>query len=159
MLNSFYITATKETSSRTWYQVLLKDTHFCMSCGTDLDSLLEGLKTIVKTYRTRQRLDRALMSMTYPAKVSEPTFRQRSAYYAEHGEDYEDLVHSTVLQALEEAREEDKRNSPYNKTKRKIKKVFSPVKSLPQEDLQRTPKGSPARTCVVSKKPKLFKRR
>ena len=120
MENTFYIYYRKETEDRTWYMVLLKSSHFCLSASSDLEALLEGLKKTYKKYRTKGALFRALQEMEYPAKVPESVFNERSAWYAEHGEEFDDLIKSTI----EEAREEDIRNSKYNKTKKRLKPLL-----------------------------------
>lgn len=159
MLDALYITATKSYGG-TWYMLLARRTHFCISCGGDLDKRLEVLKSCVKSYRTEQRLLDALERLDCGGKVSPATFEQRERYYQEHREDYEDLVHSIVEEALREAREEDKANNPLNKTRTRLKKAggvntivktqeVSPrVDSTPQQD---SPK--------ILRKPRVFNRK
>lgn len=159
MLNTFYITAKVETPTRTWYQLLMTGTHFCMSATSDLDSLLSGLKKIVKRYRTRVRLDQEISSMTYPAKLSDSEFMRRESYFQEHGKDYEDLVREIVLEALEEVREEERRNSPFNKTKKRMSRISPlPKKEVPTKSPQ-VIEEVPARTSLVTRKPRIFARR
>ena len=157
MTNTFYITGT-ETLGGTWYMLLVKDSHFCISCGSDLDKILKSLKRCVKRTRTRERLFRELNGLDCGGKVSPATFEQREEYFRAHGEDYVDLVHSTVVEALQEAREEDKENSPLRKTTIRLKKaggvktIENSIKEHLQEDYS-TPQDSPK----ILRKPRVFK--
>lgn len=131
MLDTFYIVGKNTPVSGMWYKLLLKDTHFCISCGGDLDKILQVLKTYVKRYRTRTKLLSALSKLDYN-KVSPATFAQAEKEFKSCGDYYKDLVTDTVEQALRELREEDKVNSPLNKAKRRlgkgnVAKTTSPV--------------------------------
>lgn len=158
MTNTFYICAT-ENISGTWYMLIVRDTHFCVSCGGDLNKILTVLRRYVKRERTKERLLRELSGLDCGGKVSPATFNQREEYYQAHGKDYEDLVHSTVVEALQEAREEDKKNSPLRKTTNRLKKVgrISPI----EKTIKETPKEVPIPTKdspkFLRKKPKVFK--
>jgi len=121
MTGAFYITATPSYGG-TWYMLIVRKTHFCISCGSDLEKIKRVLKSCTKDYRTEQRLLDSLSGLDSGGRVSPATFEQREDYFREHGEDYEDLVHSIVLEALAEAREEDKANNPLRKTKSRLKK-------------------------------------
>lgn len=159
MLNTFYLMTTKEHSSP-WYMLMVRDTHFCLSCGDELERILTLIKDYVKTYRTRERLFRALSELDGQGIVSPATFDQREDYFRAHGEDYVDLVHSVVLEALAEARQEDKANSPLNKARTRLQKaggVKTIVKSQevsPKVDSTPT-KDSPA----ILRKPRVFNRK
>lgn len=160
MTNTYYI-AHYETVGGTWYMLLVKDTHFCISCGSDLDRILICLRRNVKRNRTRERLLRELSGLDCGGKVSPATFEQREKWYMEHREDYADLVHSTIEEALREAREEDKVNSPLRKTTSRLKKAgrIMPLTKTIEETLveDSTPaKDSPQ---FLRKKPKVFNRK
>lgn len=154
MTSAFYLTAT-ESYGGLWYQLIVRRTHFCISCGTNFDKIREVLKSYVKDYRTEQRLLDALDRLDCGGRVSPATFRQREDYFHEHQEDYEDLVHSTVLEALAEAREEDKANNPLRKTKTRlqraggIKTIQKTIEVTPQEDY----------TPTILRRPRVFNRR
>lgn len=159
MTGAFYLTAT-ESHGGTWYMLLTRKTHFCISCGGDLEKRLQVLKSLVKTHRTEQRLLDSLERLDYGGRVSPATFDQREDYFRAHGEDYMDLVHSVVLEALAEARQEDKVNSPLNKARTRLRKaggVNTIVKSQevsPKVDSTPT-KDSPA----ILRKPRVFNRK
>ena len=155
MTEALYITAT-ESYGGTWYMLMARKTHFCISCGGDLQRRLEVLKSCVKDYRTEQRLLAALERLDCGGRVSPATFEQRERYYQEHKEDFQDLVESIVLEALAEAREEDKANNPLRKTKTRLQKaggvktIEKTIEVSPQED-------SPAPTIL--RKPKVYNRK
>lgn len=133
-------------------------THFCISCGSDLDTRLRVLKDCVKRHRTEDRLLESLSKLDCGGKVSPATFKQREDYYQKHRKDYEDLVKSIVLEGLREAREEDKANNPFRKTTSRLKKAgrtLSPKKTTeekPKED------STPAKDSqvILRKKPRVF---
>lgn len=159
MTGAFYLTATPSHGG-TWYMLMTRRTHFCISCGGDLDKRLEVLKSCVKDHRTEQRLLDALERLDSGGRVSPATFEQREEYYQEHGRDYEDLVDSVVREALKEALEEDKANNPLRKARTRLQKaggvktivksqeVSPPVDSTPVKD---TPK--------LLRKPRVFNRK
>lgn len=158
MTNTFYI-AEYENTGKPWYQLLVRDTHFCISCGSDLDKILTVLKDYVKTYRTKDKLLRILSGLECQGKVSPATFSQREDYYLAHGEDYADLVDRVVHESMREAREEDKANSPLKKTKARLKKAG--CNKSTEKTIEVTPKedSSPAQESrTILRKPKVFKR-
>ena len=159
MTDTFYI-AHHEITGGTWYMLIVKDNHFCISCGGDLDRILKSLKRCVKRTRNKSRLMRELEGLECGGRVSPATFEQREEWYREHGEDYEDLVHSVVLEALREAREEDKENSPLRKTTNRLKKVGR-IKAV-AETIEESPKvdSSPIKDSPkILRKPRVFNRK
>lgn len=167
MTGAFYLTAT-ETVGGMWYMLMVRKTHFCLSCGGDLETRLRTLKSCVKEHRTEQRLLDAMSRLDCGGRVSPATFDQREKDFLAHGEDYKNLVESIVLEALAEAREEDKKNNPLRKTTSRLKKAgglktinkspeVSPKEdSSPAKDLHKD-YTTPATTIL--RKPRLFKRK
>lgn len=157
MENTFYINYRRETETRTWYMMCLKSSHFCIAASSDLDSLLEGLKKTYKKYRTKGGLFRALQEMEYPATVAPAVFNEREAWYQAHGEDYDDLIKSTIEEAKREAREEDIRNSKYNKAKKRIKPLLKkespPLPETTKEVVEVSPTKSTISPGVKTKRP------
>ena len=157
MLDTYYI-AHNSTLSGTCYMLIVRDTHFCVSCGSDLEKIVQCLKRSVKRNRRKERLLRELSGLECGGRVSPATFAQREEWYRAHGEDYADLVHSTVVEALREAREEDKENSPLRKTAIRLKKaggvktIENCIKETTKEDYS-TPQDSPK----ILRKPRVFK--
>lgn len=155
MTSAFYITAT-ESYGGTWYMLITRRTHFCISCGSDLEKRLQVLKSCVKDYRTEQRLLDALTRLDCGGRVSPATFEQREEYFREHGKDYEDLVESTVLEALAEAREEDKVNNPLTKAKTRLQKAGG-IKTM-QKTIEESPQVETP-TPTILRKPRVFNRK
>ena len=153
MLDSFYITA-HERKDYTWYMLLVKDTHYCLSCGSDFEKILEALRNCVKRHRIRERLYHTLSQLGDGGVVSPNTLIQRRKYYAEHGRDYEDIVESVVREALKEVWLEDKLNSPLHKTSARLRKVGRTM-SVPKKEL--TKKDSTPTQKFLVNKPKVFK--
>lgn len=157
MTGTYYI-AYSPTIGGTWYMLLVRDTHFCISCGSDLEKIVQCLKRSVKRNRRKERLLRELSGLECGGRVSPATFAQREEWYRAHGEDYADLVHSTVVEALREAREEDKENSPLRKTAIRLKKaggvktIENCIKETTKEDYSTT-QDSPK----ILRKPRVFK--
>ena len=159
MTNAYYIEY-KNTSSGIWYKLIVRDTHYCISCGNDLEKILECLKKSVKRNRRKERLLRELRGLESGGRPSPSTYSQREEWYRIHGKDYEDLVHSTVLEALHEAVEEDKENSPLRKTTNRLKKVGKlnsfprTIEEMPIEDSTTTKDSS-----KILRKPRVFNRK
>lgn len=158
MTETYYI-AHHDLFSGTWYMLLVRDTHFCISCGSDLEKILKSLKRSVKRNRYKERLFRELSGLECEGKVSPSTFEQREEWYRLHGEDYADLVYSTVVEALREAREEDKENSPLRKTTNRLKKVgrIKPIKTI--EESPKVDSTPPRDFHKILRKPRVFNRK
>ena len=156
MTQAFYILAT-DTVGGKWYQLMTTKTHFCISCGGDLTKRLEVLKDCVKRHRTEERLLDSLSRLDCQGKVSPATFAQREKDFLERGKDYEDLVHSIVLEALAEAREEDKANSPLRKTRNRLQKAGG-VKTIVKTQ-EVSPKVDSTSATKLLRKPRVFNRK
>lgn len=156
MTNTFYIAETKSNSG-SWYMLIVRDTHFCITCGSDLDKVVKSLKRCVKRTRTRERLFKELRGLDCKGRVSPATFDQREQYFREHGEDYADLVHSTVVEAIREAKEEDKKNSPLRKTTNRLKKVgLSPLAKTVVDSSPKVDSPAPQDSPRLLRKPRVF---
>ena len=123
--------------------LVVKDLHFCICCGSDLDNILKSLKKCVKRTRRKEVLLRELRGLECGGKVSPATFEQREEWYRQHGEDYADLVHSTVVEALHEAKEVGR-----------IKALAKTIEEQPKEDSTPT-QDSPK----ILRKPRVFNRK
>ena len=162
MTGAFYISAS-ESYGGTWYMLNTRKTHFCISCGMDLEKRLKVLKSCVKDYRTEERLLDSLSRLDCEGKVSPATFEQRERDFQEHGKDYEDLVHSVVMEALREAREEDKANNPLRKTKARLQKaggVNTTTKSFAAQEVSPRVDETPQQDSPkILRKPRVFNRK
>lgn len=153
MTNTFYIVSTEQVGG-TWYNLCIKDSHYCISCGHDLDKIVLSLKNLVKRMRTKERLVKSLSRLEDHGKVSPATLQQRKDYYMTHSGDYADLVHSAVVDAIKESRIEDLERSPLRKTTKRLKKVGK-IKT-PEKIIEETPKDHPK---FLTGKPKVFNRK
>lgn len=150
MKTAFYI---NYDDKREWYMLCLRETHFCMSCGKDLDFILKKVGEFVKRYKTKERMMRSLSELESKGLVTPKVFQQREDYYKSHGNDFSELLLTTVETALIEVRIEEKVNSPFNKTKKRIKKKVTPL--LPIEESAKPRDYTPA--TISRRKPVLKK--
>ena len=160
MFDVFYILAFDDG----WYQLIVRDTHYCVSCGPDLNRILKVVEDYVKKYRTRDRLLRALSRLDGGGKVSIFTLSTRKEYFRNHGKDYEHVINEVIKSALAEAREYDRRNSPLVRTRTILKKagvVATKYSAPPKEDPKPTLRIPSSRTKTLHKasvfKPRLIK--
>lgn len=151
MFDVFYILHPNPT----WYMLIIRDTHFCISCGDDLNKILNVLKRYVKEYKTKDKLLKAMRKLDGQGKVSPATYEQRETAFREHGHEFKDLINKTVEEAINEARVEEKTNSPLYKAKTRLKKAGGVV-NVSIEEMVAT--VEPVRTpAIIKKKPRLIK--
>lgn len=143
MYELFYIIETQEG----WYQLCVKGTHYVLSSGSDLDQILMTLKGLVKKYRTKERLMRALSKTEDKGQVSEKTMTVYQDWYTELAHHYDHLVKRTVKEGLEES----KQDTTFNKVKKRLKVMTH------SEDLPPTLKKEDVEVTV--KRPKVIKKR
>lgn len=144
MYELFYIIETQEG----WYQLCVKGTHYVLSSGSDLDKILMTLKGLVKKYRTKERLMRALSKTEDNGQVNEKTMTVYQDWYTELAHHYDHLVNRTVKEGLEEA----KQDSTFNKVKKRLK-----VMTTYKEDTPPAPKKE--EEVLTVKRPKVLKKR
>ena len=144
MYELFYIIETQEG----WYQLCVKGTHYVLSSGSDLDKILMTLKGLVKKYRTKERLMRALSKTEDKGQVNEKTMTVYQDLYEELSHHYDHLVNRTVKEGLEEA----KQDSTFNKVKKRLK-----VMTTYKEDILPAPKKE--EEVLTVKRPKVLKKR
>lgn len=144
MYELFYIIETQEG----WYQLCVKGTHYVLSSGSDLDKILMTLKGLVRKYRTKERLMRALSKTEDKGQVSEKTMTVYQDWYTELAHHYDHLVNRTVKEGLEEA----KQDSTFNKVKKRLK-----VMTTYKEDTPPAPKKE--EEVLTVKRPKVLKKR
>lgn len=159
MTSTYYIEY-RESYGGTWYMLNVRDTHFCIACGSDLERITKSLRNSVKRHRNRERLLKALRGLDCGGRVPPAVFNQREEWYRLHGKDYEDLVISIVVDALREAREEDKANSPLRKTTNRLKKV-GVIKAVAETTKDSVQKDStpPQDSPKILRKPRIFNRK
>lgn len=151
MFEVFYLVEVREG----WYRLHIKDTHYCLGATHDLSALLGTVKRLVKKYRTKDRLLKALSQMEDKGRVSEKTFEVYSTQYESLHHYFDGQVKSTVKEALEEV----KQDSTFNKVKKRLRPVCSTgvttkTTTRPEEVTQVIEN----RSKVIAKRPKVVKR-
>ena len=118
MYDLFYII---EVSPQ-WYNVLVRDTHYCIACGNDLETLKRTIYSYVRKYKVEERVFSALKGLSDSGKVAPTTFAHREKDY-DSGKHlpYCDVVREVVAQALKDNRQD----TPFNRTKKVVKKVIT----------------------------------
>lgn len=149
MYEVFYIIQVRED----WYRLHIKDTHYCLGATHNLSALLETVKRLVKKYRTKDRLLKALSQMEDEGHVNEKTFEVYSTQYEALHRYFDELVKTTVKEALEEV----KQNSTFNTVRRKLKKVSTPTVDTSFPEPPRGEKVIRAKKTLVLPKKKLIK--
>jgi hypothetical protein len=148
MQGEFYIVQHKED----WYSLRVKETHYCISCGSSIDTLLTVVHRYVRQFRTAERMYRALSRLTDGGKCARKEYEHYSLLYLTG----ENIVHTQeVRDTISRAIQENRQDTPYNNTKKKvkttpIKRTTSPAPST-QED-------TPMKTCGKKIRPLKVKR-
>lgn len=144
MYDLFYIVETHTG----WYNLRLKDTHYCIACGSDLESLKRTIYSTVRRYKTEERIYSAIESLSDNGVVAKKTLEKcREDYLSGEHIVFKSLVKDVVNKALKDNRED----CPFNKVKKRLKtvvkdspkvieektttptKVFSPRKITPRK--------------------------
>lgn len=145
MYELFYIIETQGG----WYQLCIKGTHYVLSSGSDLDKVLMTLKGLVKKYRTKERLMRALSKTEDKGQVNEKTMTVYEDWYNELSHHYDHLVKRTVKEGLEES----KQDTTFNKVKKRLKVITH------KEDISPAPVQKNEEVELTVKRPKVIKKR
>lgn len=116
MYDLFYII---EVSPQ-WYNLIVKDTHYCIACGGDLEPLKRTIYNYVRKYKTEDRVYRVLSGLSDGGRVPPTTYDHRHKDYIS-GKHlvFNDLVRGVVAQALKDNRQD----TPYNRTKKKVRTI------------------------------------
>lgn len=102
------------------YNLLVRDTHYCLACGSNLESFKRTIYNYVRKYKTEDRVYKALSGLSDSGIVLPTTFDKRSKDYGE-GKHlvFNDLVRGVVEKALKDNRQD----TPYNRTKKKVRSI------------------------------------
>lgn len=112
MYDLFYIV---EVSPQ-WYNLIVKDTHYCVACSGDLEVLKRTIHSYVRKYKVEDRVYQALSGLESGGNVSPATYARRAHLY-DCGAHlvFEDLVRGVVSEALKENRQD----TPYHHVKKR----------------------------------------
>ena len=112
MYDLFYIL---EVSPQ-WYNLCVRDTHYCLAGGSDLEVLKRTIYSYVRKYKVEDRVFSALSRLEDCGKVSPATFaRREKAYGLGLHEEFNDLVRGVVSEALKDNRQD----TPYHHAKKR----------------------------------------
>lgn len=119
MYDLFYIIEVRPQ----WYNLLLKDTHYCVACGNDLEVFKRTIYKYVRKYKMEDRVYRALKGLSDSGEVSPITYEQRRRDYLSGKHIvFNDLVRGVVSQALKDNRQD----TPYHHIKKKVRTITPP---------------------------------
>ena len=106
-----------------WYNLIVKDTHYCIACGSDLEVFKRTIYNYVRKYKIEDRVYRTLRGLndggTVPLTVLE---KRREDYLSGRHLVFNNLVRGVVEQALKDNRQD----TPYHHAKKRVK-VVTPV--------------------------------
>ena len=116
MTDLFYILEVRPQ----WYNLILKDTHYCVACGSDLEVFKRTIYKYVRKYKIEDRVFKALRETESGGHVSPTTFAQRKKDY-DSGLHlvFNDLIRGVVSEALKDNRQD----TPYHHAKKKVRTI------------------------------------
>ena len=123
-----------------WFSLRIRDTHFTVASGSDINVLMNTLHKYVRKYKTGDRLIEALNSLSCGSTVCESEFIRRSKQFAERKhEQFDDLLDEVIDKALAENRED----SPIRKAKNRVtvvaKEPPEPVEKVQEAETPKKP--------------------
>lgn len=127
-----------------WYNLILKDTHYCVACGGDLEVFKRTIYKYVRKYKVEDRVYKALKDTESGGRVPPTVYEQRRKDYLSGKHIvFNDLIRGVVSQALKDNRQD----TPYHHAKKKVRTVTPPV----QVRTSPTPPPPPNEVRVVKK--------
>lgn len=116
MQDLFYIVEVKPQ----WYNLIVKDTHYCVACGSDLEKMKRLVYKYVRKYKIEDRVYKALSGLSDSGRVP-PTVLEmrRNDYLSGKHTVFNDLVRGVV----EEALKDNRKDTPYHHAKKKVKAI------------------------------------
>ena len=139
MYDLFYII---EVSPQ-WYNLIVKDTHYCIACGSDLEKIKRTIHKYVRKYKIEDRVYSALKGLEDCGKVPPTVLEQRRKDYLS-GKHlvFNDLIRGVVAEAIKENRQD----TPYHHAKKKVRTV-----TPPHTEVRTSPLPPPNEVRVVKK--------
>ena len=141
MYDLFYIL---EVSPQ-WYNLIVKDTHYCVACGNDLEVFKRTIYNYVRKYKIEDRVYRALSGLESGGTVPPTVYVKRQQDYLS-GKHlvFNDLIRGVVSEALKDNRQD----TPYHHAKKKVRTITpltvvaaSPLPPLNEEKVQKRAVG------------------
>lgn len=120
MKDTFYIAEVNNN----WYNLRVKETHYCVSCGDDVEKLLKVIEKYVRKYRDSEHLYRVLSKLDCKGRVPTHSYMQWEREHLMRSRPYKELVEEAVDRALKEKREQ----TPFRKAKNRVKLALTPKK-------------------------------
>ena len=150
MYDLFYIVEVRPQ----WYNLCLKDTHFCVACGKDLEVLKRTIYNYVRKYKIEDRVFKALKDTECGGRVPPTAYERRKKDY-DSGLHlvFNDLVRGVVAQALKDNRQD----TPYHHAKKKVRTV-TPVEQVRTSPLPPLNEDSTPKKVVGKIRPLTVKR-
>lgn len=109
-----------------WYNLVVKDIHYCVACGKDLEALKRTIYSYVRKYKIEDRVYKALRESDSGGRVPPTVFERRQKDYASGAHlVFNDLVRGVV----EEALRENRKDTPYHHAKKKVRTI-TPVEQV-----------------------------
>ena len=116
MYDLFYIVEVRPQ----WYNLILRDTHFCVACSSDLEVFKRTIYKYVRKYKVEDRVYRALRGLESGGRVPPAVFSQRQKdYLSGRHLVFNDLVRGVVSEALKDNR----KDTPYHHAKKKVRTI------------------------------------
>ena len=112
-----------------WYNLILKNTHYCVACGDDLESMTEVIYKYVRKFKIPERVYRSISTLEDRGLVPPRTLERRQVDY--------DLgkhlpFNYLVREMVEKAIKDNRQDTPYNRTKKKVRVVTPLADSTPE---------------------------
>lgn len=119
MYDLFYIVEVQPQ----WYNLIVKDTHYCVACGSDLEVIKDTIYKYVRKYKMEDRVYKALKGLSDGGNTPRTVFSQRQEDYLSGKHIvFNDLVRGVVAQALKDNRQD----TPYHHAKKKVRTITPP---------------------------------
>ena len=116
MKDLFYIVEVRPQ----WYNLLLKDTHYCITCGSDLEAMKKVVYDYVRKFKTPDKVYRLVSGFSDHGLISPATFEKRE-------EDFGDGRHhsfiSMIHEVVERAIKDNRFDTPYHQTKKRVVEI------------------------------------
>lgn len=116
MYDLFYILEVRPQ----WYNLIVKDTHYCIASGGDLEKIKRTIYKYVRKYKIEDRVYKALRGLSDSGKVPPTMYDQRAKDYLSGKHIvFNDLIRGVVSEALKDNR----KDTPYHHSKKKVRTI------------------------------------